>query len=969
MAMARMAFWLSALLVSTAHATTWTESFHDDACLNDVFFVDETTGWCVGDFGTIIHTRDAGNTWETQESHVGCSLKSVHFVNQKSGWAVGGQIIPYTGRSASVLLKTENGGETWERIDTDLIPWLLQIRFFDAQNGIACGHSSSIYPSGIATTQDGGRTWTGLRGRSAFACMQLAVDSTLVGFGVTQENALLSLASSGAKPAINHSQPDRDSFSVPFAPTTVSLVGEDTVIAAGRRGRLRITRDQGRTWNSVSHSAGPIEFSSISTVGQNAWTCGTPGNSILHTPDGGRTWHAIATGNTLPLKAIHFLNEHNGWAVGELGTMLRTIDGGRSWQLQRSLLGSKAPRQAAFVVVTNDASSLPWEQLAEHTVIDGFRTVVVDFDEQSTPPETDWQNADAAKAIGISSYVTLRENDVRELANLVRIWRPGALLVHNTNQSTSLYSQVASAVDAAKQRDIRLNLRGHDIERIAEFHSTDDNPVPTDQVSISLSATTHELASQARARFRDRHFPPPNAMRLYLATNAGPQLVPKTRNLVSAAAQTRGQAARRLEDKINPSFGRDQNSVIQRRNIRAIALRRENSERPNSLNASQLLHQLPEAERADLLFELASDAERHGEYDSAVAMLQTLLGATPNHETADAAAQMLLILTASAEVELARAKKNLNIATTVTADAEVPLSEELDPATPMQETRQASFAVKNVHDEPTPQDRLAELQKIQKHRPSLYYSPTMRFPVAAFQRRSKFGEEAVRFYQSQLRGVNDFAWRSVASSELGLHDGKSPILKSQIHAAPTDTSPLLDGILDEPMWSNAKPIEIENTNGETQTSVRISFDREFLYVAVEAFFDPSSGIPKPAEQRQRDVDMANKDHVCLRFDCDRDYATYWTFAVDCQGNAREELNGNVAWDPVWYFANAQGDDRWTIEAAIHLNELTLHSPLEDVAWAIEVSRNASNGDVAHWPASKTSDVLPQDFGLLRFSMQ
>ena len=47
---------------------------------------------------------------------------------------------------------------------------------------------------------------------------------------------------------------------------------------------------------------------------------------------GGRGPSIQTSGTELTLYAAHFVNTQRGWAVGEGGTILRTMDGGRHWK-------------------------------------------------------------------------------------------------------------------------------------------------------------------------------------------------------------------------------------------------------------------------------------------------------------------------------------------------------------------------------------------------------------------------------------------------------------------------------------------------------------------------------------------------------------------------------------------------------------------------------------------------------------
>ena len=51
-------------------------------------------------------------------------------------------------------------------------------------------------------------------------------------------------------------------------------------------------------------------------------------------------WQSISSGTTNLLRAVHFPNAQNGWAVGSGGTLLRSTDGGATWAAQSAALGA-----------------------------------------------------------------------------------------------------------------------------------------------------------------------------------------------------------------------------------------------------------------------------------------------------------------------------------------------------------------------------------------------------------------------------------------------------------------------------------------------------------------------------------------------------------------------------------------------------------------------------------------------------
>ena len=67
----------------------------------DVYFIDLNTGYIVGQYGLILKTTDAGETWFEQYSGTTSTLHSVYFPSTDTGYIVG---------DSGIILKTTNGG-------------------------------------------------------------------------------------------------------------------------------------------------------------------------------------------------------------------------------------------------------------------------------------------------------------------------------------------------------------------------------------------------------------------------------------------------------------------------------------------------------------------------------------------------------------------------------------------------------------------------------------------------------------------------------------------------------------------------------------------------------------------------------------------------------------------------------------------------------------------------------------------
>ncbi len=115
--------------------------------LSSVKFIDSTTGWTVGDYGTIVHTTNGGMNWTSQSSGTSNILYSVSFTDANTGWAVGWH---------SIILHTTNGGSNWTTQTSGLgiLNDLFGVTFINANTGWAVGSDGNI----IHTT-NGGTTW------------------------------------------------------------------------------------------------------------------------------------------------------------------------------------------------------------------------------------------------------------------------------------------------------------------------------------------------------------------------------------------------------------------------------------------------------------------------------------------------------------------------------------------------------------------------------------------------------------------------------------------------------------------------------------------------------------------------------------------------------------------------------------------------------------------------------------------
>ena len=115
--------------------------------------------------------------------------------------------------------------------------------------------------------------------------------------------------------------------------------------------RIYLTKNAGKTWreniiaNKNDYKGLAPEFLSIRfSDKKRGWIVGSLSNQkeevvdslVLQTADGGETWTRIIVPSKQELYHLDFINNDNGWIVGDKGLILNTHDGGQSWQMQSS---------------------------------------------------------------------------------------------------------------------------------------------------------------------------------------------------------------------------------------------------------------------------------------------------------------------------------------------------------------------------------------------------------------------------------------------------------------------------------------------------------------------------------------------------------------------------------------------------------------------------------------------------------
>jgi photosystem II stability/assembly factor-like uncharacterized protein len=264
-----------------------------------LYFVDENTGWSVGEHGTILKTTNSGENWRIVEIPWLTYFLDVFFANEMIGYSVG---------QDGIILKTTDGGESWSCQQIRFTNNLHRVKFRDENMGWVIGEKGLILH-----TIDGGENW---------------------------------------EQQINNNQ--EDLFGIDF-------ISADSICVVGEQNTILISPDFGQNWHPISFTTSQGDFTNFEDVyfldQHHGWIAGGYERGIIvYSSDGGLSWSElnvmenvlknlgetrVSIGQGLPnIQQIYFSDLLHGLCLtierrynrGGGGYIYYTKDGGIKWE-------------------------------------------------------------------------------------------------------------------------------------------------------------------------------------------------------------------------------------------------------------------------------------------------------------------------------------------------------------------------------------------------------------------------------------------------------------------------------------------------------------------------------------------------------------------------------------------------------------------------------------------------------------
>jgi hypothetical protein len=183
-------------------------------------------------------------------------------------------------------------------------------------------------------------------------------------------------------------------------------------------------------------------------------------------------------------------------------------------------------------------------------------------------------------------------------------------------------------------------------------------------------------------------------------------------------------------------------------------------------------------------------------------------------------------------------------------------------------------------------------------------------------------------------------------------------VRPSLAAAPLAGAIRLDGVLDEPAWTQAPAITnltmSEPTPGAApagRTVVRVVADRKVLVIGVRCDDPDAAGIV--SFTKARDGLLQNEDHVKVVLDTFQDARSGYVFAVNPGGARYDALiqpggeTENANWDGLWEAATSRDGGGWSVEIRIPVSTLSFKQGLS--SWNFNVQRRVQRlQEVDRW---------------------
>ncbi|TCO11026.1 T9SS type A sorting domain-containing protein [Natronoflexus pectinivorans] len=287
----------------------------------DMHLVDAQT-ILLASYGGIFKSTDGGETWQEKLAPSDEEIEAFSFINETTGYALG---------QLSRIYKTTDGGETW--VNTNLLPDYFVSNVME--KGIAFGSEHT----GIVVCWDN-ITWLDMQANAYDTPVQTIITQDLRDAAFTNDTTIVAVG----RGLIAQSNTNGRTWSIQ-APVQfgdyyykIHFINENIGFSVGenfapniKKGVIIKTIDGGNNWElnfAIEQELRDVHFVNLDT----GYVVGS-GGTIYKTTNGGNEWVAQDSGVEVSLNSVFFTDTKTGYACGMGGTIIQTTNGGDTWTI------------------------------------------------------------------------------------------------------------------------------------------------------------------------------------------------------------------------------------------------------------------------------------------------------------------------------------------------------------------------------------------------------------------------------------------------------------------------------------------------------------------------------------------------------------------------------------------------------------------------------------------------------------
>jgi photosystem II stability/assembly factor-like uncharacterized protein len=283
-------------------------------------FTNEQTGYIASAWGKIYKTTNGGGNWIVQNTNTIYFWKASHFINSLTGFCIG----------ANKIARTTNGGSNWMVEDVSLNATLRTIAFLNDNTGFVAGEGGKVFK-----TTNLGINWDPLQTNFYSDINKLTLIDSNTYIAVTDSGKIYKTSDSGNNWTLKLMLPYGKFLSVDNYNNSVIAVGIKSGYYSGMNyGEALVYKstDQGNEWISLGYNENNSNNYSIDFINELTGFIVGDSGKVLKTSNGGNTWNEITFPSNEPLSKIYFRSEITGYIIARyINKIYRSTDSGNNW--------------------------------------------------------------------------------------------------------------------------------------------------------------------------------------------------------------------------------------------------------------------------------------------------------------------------------------------------------------------------------------------------------------------------------------------------------------------------------------------------------------------------------------------------------------------------------------------------------------------------------------------------------------